>query len=142
MFFTKRGRHLVFSRLLPGKKDALDPVKMLAYNFGLRKNKPHLRYPSYIEKMEYWALIWGSIVMMVTGALLVFNTATLRLFGTWMTDLATVVHFYEAVLATLAIVVWHFYWTIFDPDVYPMNMSWLIGRLRRKKSGDKEKHGQ
>ena len=37
----------------------------------------------------------------------------------WL-DVATSVHFYEAVLATLAIVVWHFYSVIFDPDVYPL----------------------
>ena len=35
--------------------------------------------------------------------------------------------YYEAVLATLAIVVWHFYWVIFDPKEYPMNPAWLIG---------------
>ena len=42
-------------------------------------------------------------------------------------------HFYEAVLATLAIVVWHFYSVIFDPDVYPLNTASLTGfstRLR------------
>jgi len=38
------------------------------------------------------------------------------------------VHFYEAILATLAILVWHFYFVIFDPDVYPMDLSWWHGR--------------
>ncbi len=42
--------------------------------------------------------------------------------------MATAIHFYEAVLATLAIVVWHLYWVIFDPDVYPMDASWWHGR--------------
>jgi hypothetical protein len=41
---------------------------------------------------------------------------------------ATSVHLYEAVLATLAIVVWHFYSVIFDPDVYPLNTAFLTGR--------------
>ena len=44
------------------------------------------------------------------------------------TDIATTIHFYEAVLATLAIVVWHFYWVIFDPEVYPMDAAWWHGR--------------
>jgi hypothetical protein len=43
-------------------------------------------------------------------------------------DVAQVIHFYEAVLATLAIVVWHFYWVIFDPNEYPMDPAWLIGK--------------
>ena len=45
----------------------------------------------------------------------------------WL-DLAQVIHYYEAVLATLAILVWHFYATIFDPHEYPMNPSWLISK--------------
>jgi hypothetical protein len=39
------------------------------------------------------------------------------------------VHFYEAILATLAIVVWHFYQVFFDPDVYPMNWAWWDGKM-------------
>ena len=46
----------------------------------------------------------------------------------WVSDVATVVHFYEAVLATLAIVVWHLYFVIFDPVVYPMDTAWITGR--------------
>jgi hypothetical protein len=43
-------------------------------------------------------------------------------------DIATSIHLYEAVLATLAIVVWHFYSVLFDPDVYPLNTAFLTGR--------------
>jgi len=42
---------------------------------------------------------------------------------------ATAVHFYEAILATLAILVWHFYQVFFDPDVYPMNWAWWDGQM-------------
>ena len=71
--------------------------------------------------------------MIATGALLVFNDYTLKNFPLWVADLATMIHFYEAILACLAILVWHFYWTIFDPEVYPMNWSWISGRVRRGK---------
>jgi len=47
----------------------------------------------------------------------------------WWVDVAITVHFYEAVLATLAIVVWHLYGVIFDPDVYPMNWAWFDGKM-------------
>lgn len=46
----------------------------------------------------------------------------------WL-DVATAIHFYEAVLASLAIVVWHFYQVFFDPDAYPMNWAWWDGQL-------------
>jgi cytochrome b subunit of formate dehydrogenase len=79
--------------------------------------------------VEYWAFLWGSVVMAVSGLLLWFNTFTLRNFPTWVSDAATAVHYYEAILATLAIVVWHFYMVIFDPEVYPMDVAWLTGKV-------------
>jgi hypothetical protein len=47
----------------------------------------------------------------------------------WWLDVATAIHFYEAVLATLAIIVWHFYQVFLDPDVYPMNWAWWDGKM-------------
>jgi hypothetical protein len=57
-----------------------------------------------------------------------FESWSLRLLPTWVLDAATAVHWYEAILATLAILVWHFYMVIFDPDVYPMDRAWLTGQ--------------
>ena len=47
----------------------------------------------------------------------------------WWLDVATAIHFYEAILATFAIVVWHFYQVFFDPDAYPMNWAWWDGKM-------------
>ena len=59
-------------------------------------------------------------------------------FPFWIIESSRVVHFMEAVLACLAIIFWHFYWVIFDPEVYPMDFSWLRGkaRLGRDKNRD------
>jgi cytochrome b subunit of formate dehydrogenase len=108
--------------------DLKDVLVTLAYNLGLRKTPPPPRKWTYVEKAEYWALMWGSVVMIVTGAMLIFTETVLRLLPKVWHDVAQVIHFYEALLATLAIVVWHFYWTIFDPKEYPMNPAWLIGK--------------
>jgi hypothetical protein len=75
----------------------------------------------YAEKAEYLALVWGTLVMVVTGFLLWFENWTLAHLPKWTSDVATVVHFYEAILASLAILVWHFYFVIFDPLVYPLD---------------------
>ena len=83
---------------------------------------------NYAEKMEYWAFFWGTLVMAASGFLLWFESVSLRVLPTWVIDAATAVHWYEAILATLAILVWHFYMVIFDPDVYPMDHEWLTGR--------------
>ncbi|HMV27490.1 MAG TPA: hypothetical protein PKA26_11470, partial [bacterium] len=47
-------------------------------------------------------------------------------------DVSRIIHFYEAILATLAIIVWHFYFVIFNPDVYPMSFAWLTGKISEK----------
>jgi len=115
-------------RLVPSLRDVTAVGAMLAYYLGRRPTPPHSGTFSYIEKAEYWAFMWGSVVMAVTGCLLWFENLTLRYLPSWAADLATAIHFYEAILATLAIVVWHFYWVIFDPDVYPMDWSWWDGQ--------------
>ena len=51
-------------------------------------------------------------------------------------DVMLVVHFYEAVLATLAIVVWHAYATVWSPEVYPGNPSWITGFVPRGAAED------
>jgi hypothetical protein len=46
-------------------------------------------------------------------------------------DVSLVIHYYEAILASLAILIWHMYATVFSPEVYPMNPSWLTGKMPR-----------
>jgi len=113
--------------LLPKPNDGREALANFAYNVGLRSVPPGRSSHSYIEKAEYWAVVWGAIVMIATGLALWGNNLMLALFPKLWLDLATSVHFYEALLATLAIVVWHFYTVIFDPDVYPMDTAWLTG---------------
>ena len=134
--FTKRGRFIV-KEMMPRWADLVDIIRVLAYNLHIRKSPPeHKEFYRYPEKIEYWSLVWGSMLMIVTGSILVFNNFTLKYLPLWVSDLANLAHYYEAILACLAIVIWHFYAVIFDPDVYPMNRAWFSGRVRR--SADRE----
>jgi cytochrome b subunit of formate dehydrogenase len=129
--FTKPGRTLFFA-LLPAKRDIVDPFKVLKYNLGLAKTKPEFPKFCYIEKAEYWALVWGTILMGATGAILWFDNTSMGLFTKLGFDISRTIHFYEAILATLAIIVWHFYFVLFNPDIYPMNLAWLTGRISER----------
>jgi cytochrome b subunit of formate dehydrogenase len=91
--------------------------------------KPKFARFSYAEKAEYWALIWGTLVMAVTGAILWFDNTFLGLLTKLWWDVARTVHYYEAWLATLSIIVWHFYFVIFNPDIYPINLAFWKGTL-------------
>ena len=103
----------------------------LRYNLGLARERPRFDRFSYVEKMEYFGLVWGSLVMVASGLMLWFEVPFLNRFPAWGLQLATVIHWFEAVLATLFIVVWHFYWTIFNPDVFPMSRAMTSGHLTR-----------
>ena len=113
--------------MLPNANDPREALSNFAYNLGMGATPPGRSPHSYVEKAEYWAVVWGAIVMIATGSLLWANNLALRFLPKLWLDIATSVHFYEALLATLAIVVWHFYSIIFDPDVYPLNTAFLNG---------------
>lgn len=131
LFFTAPGRVLLWD-LLPRPRDFRDPWQVLRYNLGLAPTKPAFGRFSYIEKTEYWAMMWGSVLMALTGVVLWFENTSIGLFTKLGYDISRTVHYYEAILATLAILVWHFYFVIFNPDVYPMNLSWLTGRMSER----------
>lgn len=126
LLLSARGRQRLWA-LLPAMRDAFDPPLVMLSNLGFKVKRPVLPRWSYIEKAEYWALIWGSFVMLVTGAVLAFENLSLEYLPLWAIEASQVIHFLEAVLACLAILVWHWYWAIFDPHVYPMNWAWLTG---------------
>jgi len=125
---TRRGREMLRA-MVPRPRDVREAGQNVAYLIGRRSEPPRFDHFGYIEKAEYWALIWGTVVMSVTGLVLWFETEALMFVDKWVLDLATMVHFYEAWLAFLAILVWHLYYVILNPDVYPVSWTWLTGRI-------------
>jgi len=121
-----------WQEMIPKVRDAREASGNFAYNLGLGDTPPPRSSHSYIEKAEYWAVIWGAVVMGATGIMLWANSLVLRFLPKLWLDVATSIHFYEAVLAALAIAVWHFYSVIFDPDVYPLNTAFLTGYIEKK----------
>jgi formate dehydrogenase gamma subunit len=115
--------------MLPQMRDVADLAAVLRFNLRLSQTPPQFGKFNYAEKLEYWAFLWGTSVMALSGFLLWFNNFALRHFPKWVTDAATAVHWYEALLATLSILLWHFYLVIFDPLVYPMDLAWLNGKI-------------
>jgi formate dehydrogenase gamma subunit len=127
LLLTKEGRRW-FRDMLPKVKDIRDVAQNLGYYLGLKARRPKVARFGYAEKAEYWAVIWGTAIMGITGLMIWFKLGLFSFLQRWWIDIALSIHFYEAVLATLAIIVWHFYHVIFDPDVYPLNWAFYDGR--------------
>jgi cytochrome b subunit of formate dehydrogenase len=116
----------------PSVADWKNLIQMVKYNLGLATAPPAMGRFNYTEKLEYFGLVWGSTVMIVTGLVLWFETPFLNRFPYWAIELATSVHYYEAILAALSIIVWHFYFTIFNPDVFPLSRAMITGEIDRE----------
>ncbi len=147
--FTPRGRRN-FREIRPRFRDARDALQLFGHNLGIARflerkglfrklfrkhpfwlfERPPLfgRY-NFIEKFEYWAVAWGSLVMILTGFFMWQVELSLRLFPLWVHDIFVVIHGYEAILAFLSIIIWHMYNVHFNPDVFPMSKIWLNGRI-------------
>jgi cytochrome b subunit of formate dehydrogenase len=113
----------------PTRADWRELIATVRYNVGLARARPAYGRFTYWEKMEYWSLVWGAVVMISTGVVLWLEVPVLNRVPYWAYELVRTVHFYEATLAVLAIVVWHFYYVAVNPDVFPLNRAMTRGTL-------------
>ncbi len=128
LLFTARGRDVLIN-LIPTWNDVLEARDNVLYYLRVIKEKPKFGKYDYTEKAEYWALIWGTIVMGITGFILWFPTIVGDWAPVWLIKVSELIHFYEAILATLAIIVWHWFFVIFHPHEYPMSLTWIDGKM-------------
>lgn len=139
---TTKGRARI-KTLMFNLSDLRHVGQNISYYAGFRTEPARYGQFSYVEKSEYWALIWGTLVMTVTGVLLWFDNYFVSAWSAprVLLDVALVIHYYEAWLAFLAIVVWHMYGTMFNPAVYPMNPAWLSGKMPKYMYKDEHPEG-
>ena len=122
--------------MLPGPKDALDALDALRYNLGLTKEHPRLPRYNFAEKAEYWAMIWGTVVMGITGFILWNPITAAKFLPGQFIPASKAAHGGEAVLAVLAILVWHFY----NVHVKSLNKAMFTGKMSHHQM--QEEHGE
>jgi formate dehydrogenase gamma subunit len=128
---TRRGKR-EFRGLWLSLTDIRDLFANLRYFTWRSSERVKFGRYDYSQKAEYWALIWGTIIMVVTGFILWFPAEVARVLPSNIIPAAQTVHYYEAWLATLAIIVWHFFFVIFHPEEYPMSWTWLTGKMSKR----------
>jgi formate dehydrogenase gamma subunit len=135
LIFTRHGRKFAWD-MFPKWSDVKDVFANTRYLLGLSSEKARFDRFSYGEKAEYWALVWGTVIMAASGIFLLFFIFFMNHFGKIGWEIARTVHFYEAILAALAIVVWHFYFVMFSPSIFPMNTTWITGKVSEEEMAE------
>jgi cytochrome b subunit of formate dehydrogenase len=115
--------------IVPGRKDFVDAVDNLKYYLGHGDRPPQFDRFDYRQKFEYWGMIVGSAVMVVTGFILYFPMLFASLLPGEFIPAAKAAHTYEAMMALLTIVIWHMYGAHLNPDCYPLDKSIFSGRI-------------
>lgn len=149
---TRNGRQYI-KDMFPQWKDATDAFETFMHNIGFTRylerrglgkdffarnpywlftELPRLGRFDFRNKFEYWAVVWGTSVMILTGFFMWAVTFTLSHFPLWFYDVCRVIHSYEAILAFLAIIVWHMYNVHLNPDFFPMSKTWINGKISLK----------
>jgi cytochrome b subunit of formate dehydrogenase len=122
--------------MLPGIRDLTDALGELSYNVGLAKRRPAMPRYNYVEKVEYWAMIWGTLIMAATGFMLWNPIFITKMFPGQIIPAAKAAHGGEAVLAVLAIFIWHMY----SVHLKRFNKAMWTGKMSREEM--EEEHAE
>lgn len=111
--------------MLPVINDATNAYHAFLYYIGRRENPPQEGRYSFAEKIEYWAVVWGTVIMALTGFMMWNPIATTRVLPGQFIPAAKAAHGLEAVLAVLSILIWHMYHVI----VRHFNKAMFTGKI-------------
>lgn len=128
VFFTEKG-HQEFMLLKPRLKDFVDFYQVIKFTLGMSNHYPDFDKYDFREKFQYGGVVFGALIMAFTGFILWFETASMAVMPKWMIDVTLIVHGYEGLLAFLVLLLWHLYSVHLNPEVFPMDWSWLTGRI-------------
>jgi cytochrome b subunit of formate dehydrogenase len=119
--------------MLLGRRDFSDAINNLRYYAGYLDTPPKFGRYDYRQKFEYWGLVFGGFIMVATGFILYFPILVSRVLPAELIPAAKMMHSYEALFATLIIIVWHLTGAHLAPESFPMDTSIFTGRIRKDK---------
>lgn len=124
----------------PGPADLAKGRDLFAYLLGLRRTRPAFDRFTFSEKLEYFGVAWGTMVLGITGLVLWGEQFASHLFGGRVFNFAIIFHTYEAFLAIIHVGILHMYSVIFAPAVFPFSPATVSGSTPPDKLA--EEHGE
>ena len=114
--------------MMPGFKDVQDAINWVLFNLGLRQEHPHMPRYNFGEKVEYLAVVWGTVIMVITGFMMWNPIAVSSVLPGQFIPAARAAHAGEALLAVVSILIWHM-WNV---HIRRFNKSMFTGKLSRE----------
>ena len=119
--------------IVPTKKDFTDAVATLKFYLGVSRQHAKFDRFDYRQKFEYWGLVMGSIVMVLTGFILLFPVGVAMALPGEVIPAAKVAHSNEGLMAFLVVILWHIYNAHLNPDVFPFDTTIFTGKISRER---------
>jgi formate dehydrogenase subunit gamma len=119
--------------MLITRKDFTDVIHDLKYYLNLESFPARSGKYNYKQKFEYWAILSGTLLMMMTGFILWFPVAVTKYLPGQIIPAAKVLHTNEAMVVVLIISIWHIYNSVFSPEVFPLDTSIFTGYVSRER---------
>jgi formate dehydrogenase subunit gamma len=117
--------------MLPTMKDIRDVVKDIRFSFGLEKREPQFGRFDYRQKFEYWGILFGGFIIIISGLFLWFPTVATAILPGQVIPAAKEFHGNEATLAAIVIVIWHLYDVMLRPGIFPADTTIFTGKISK-----------
>ncbi|HEX9911835.1 MAG TPA: cytochrome b/b6 domain-containing protein [candidate division Zixibacteria bacterium] len=128
IIFTRYG-HEELLLMFPKFKDFKDAFQSVKFTLGLTSKHPKIDKYAPQEKFQYWAVVTGSFLMIITGLVLWYQTQAMLVLPKWVIDITRVVHSYQGVIIAVVILLWHLYIVHLNPRKFPMSRIWIDGKI-------------
>jgi cytochrome b subunit of formate dehydrogenase len=119
--------------MVPTRQDFQDAVLQIRYYVGQADKQPLYDRYDYKQKFEYWGLVMGNVIMVVTGLVLFFPVTVAMILPGEIIPAAKMAHSNEGLMAFLIITIWHIFNAHLNPDVFPFDMGIFTGKISRER---------
>ena len=111
--------------LLPTRQDLRDAGQMVQYLLFLRSDKPKFGRYNFEQKVTYWVVFFGLLIMGISGFIIWFPIFFTKLLPGGVVPAAKLAHSTEAIVTAIFVIVWH----VYHVHIERTNLSIFTGRL-------------